>query len=164
LTATPRLRTDRLDLVPLRPEDAAEMVGVLADPGLYAVIGGTPPTPGELEERYTTWADGSPRSGEAWHNWVVRLRADGAPIGHVQATVTDDGRAADVAWLIGTPWQGRGHASEAARAMIAWLETSGVATITAHIEAGHEASARVATAAGLSPTDEVDDGEVVWRR
>jgi RimJ/RimL family protein N-acetyltransferase len=164
LTATPRLRTDRLDLVPLRPDDAAEMVGVLADPTLYEVIGGAPPTLGELEIRYTRWAAGSPRSGEAWHNWIVRLR-DGRPaIGHVQATVISGGLEADVAWLIGTPWQGRGYAGQAARAMIAWLEAIGVATITAHIEAGHEASARVAAAAGLTRTDEIEEGEDVWRR
>jgi len=140
------------------------MVGVLVDPSLYEVIGGAPPTLGELEDRYSRWTDGSPRSGEAWHNWVVRLLDGGVAIGHVQATVTDDGRAADVAWLIGAPWQGRGYAGEAARAMIAWLEASGVATMTAHVEAGHEASARVAAAAGLSPTDDVEDGEIVWRR
>jgi RimJ/RimL family protein N-acetyltransferase len=164
LTATSRIETDRLELVPLTRADAAEMVGVLADVSLYAVIGGAPPTLGELEDRYSRWADGSPRAGEEWHNWVVRLRDGGAAIGHVQATVTDGGREADVAWVIGTPWQGRGYAGEAARAMIAWLEGVGVSVITAHVEAGHEASARVARAVGLSPTEDLEDGEVVWRR
>jgi RimJ/RimL family protein N-acetyltransferase len=140
------------------------MFGVLADPRLYAVIGGAPPTLTELEERYSRWARGSPRPAEEWHNWVVRLRADGAAIGHVQATVTDGGRTTDIAWLIGTAWQGRGYAGEATRALVAWLEASGAATITAHIEAGHDASGRVAAAAGLVPSDDTEDGEVVWRR
>jgi RimJ/RimL family protein N-acetyltransferase len=68
-----------------------------------------------------------------------------------------------VAWVIGTPWQGRGYAGEAAQAVVGWLEDEGVGSVTAHIEAGHAASARVAVAAGLSPTDEIEDGEVVWR-
>jgi RimJ/RimL family protein N-acetyltransferase len=164
LTATSRIATDRLELVPLALDDAAEMVGVLADPNLYAFIGGAPPTLAELERQFPKWAHGSPRSGEDWHNWVIRLRDDGTAIGHLQATVVGDGRQADVAWLIGTPWQGRGYASEAARAMTAWLEATGVPTITAHIEAGHEASGRVAAAAGLEPTSVIEGGEVVWRR
>ena len=44
------------------------------------------------------------------------------------------------------------------------LEQRGVREITAHIRADHSASARVATKLGLSPTDEAEDGEVVWRR
>ncbi len=168
---TPRIATDRLDLVPLRPDDADEMAGVLADPSLYAFIGGEPPTLDELRVRFPKWAHGSPRSGEDWHNWIIRLRADGAAIGHLQATVIDDsgagagsGSKADVAWLVGTAWQGRGYASEAARALVAWLESIGVAAITAHIERDHAGSGRVAAAAGLTATGEIEEGEVVWRR
>jgi RimJ/RimL family protein N-acetyltransferase len=148
----------------LLPEDANEMAGVLADPSLYAFIGGAPPTPADLDERFARWSRGSPRPGEEWHNWIVRLRDDWAAIGHLQATVLGRGREADVAWVIGTPWQGRGYAGEAARAIVAWLEAGGVRTITAHIRAGHAASERVAAAAGLARTDEIEDGEVVWRR
>ena len=35
--------TERLLLIPLRPEDADEMVDVLADPRLHQFIGGHPP-------------------------------------------------------------------------------------------------------------------------
>src|SRR6185503_5783672 len=131
----------RLDLAPLRAEDADEMVTVFADPALYSFIGGGPPRLDELRERFPRWAHGSPRSDEDWHNWIVRLR-DGTAIGHLQATVTDiEGeRTADIAWLVGTPWQGHGYAGEAARALVGWLDASGVRTVTAHIEASHEAS------------------------
>ena len=71
---------------------------------------------------------------------------------------------AEVAWVIGVPWQGRGYATEAAQALVAWLEGVGVTTITAHIHPDHEASAVVASRAGLSPTTELEDGERVWRR
>ena len=140
------------------------MLDVLADPALYGFIGGTPPTLEALEARFARWAQGSPRPGEAWHNWVIRLEAGGAAIGHAQATVTNDGRDADVAWLIGTGWQGKGYASEAARAVVRWLESRDVRTITAHVHPAHAASGRVAASAGLAPTAELEDGEVVWRR
>lgn len=78
MSRTPRLRTARLDLVPLRPAAAGEMVDVLADPALYAFIGGEP-------------------------------------------------------------------------------------TIVAHVHPSHAASAAVARHAGLVPTEEIEDGERVWR-
>ena len=140
------------------------MLDVLADPALYGFIGGAPPTLEELEARFSRWAQGSPRPGEVWHNWVVRLDADGVAIGHAQATVTGAGHEADVAWLIGTAWQGQGYASEAARAVVRWLESRGLRRITARVHPAHVASGRVAASAGLAPTDELQDGEVVWRR
>jgi RimJ/RimL family protein N-acetyltransferase len=51
-------------------------------------------------------------------------------------------------------WQGHGIASEAARAVVGWLERRGVAIITAHIHPDHHAAAAVATRAGLRPTGE----------
>lgn len=161
---TPRIDTERLALVALRPEDAAEMVDVLANPNLYAFTGGGPPTADELDATYRRWAAGSPRAGETWHNWVIRLGADGPAIGHLQATVIDDGRAADIAWLVGSAWQGRGYASEAARALVGWLEENDVTTITAHVHPGNVASCRVAARLGLAPTGEIVEGEVAWRR
>ena len=44
--------TERLLLTPLRPEDADEMAGVLADPELHRFIGGRPATVEELRTRY----------------------------------------------------------------------------------------------------------------
>jgi RimJ/RimL family protein N-acetyltransferase len=39
-----------------------------------------------------------------------------------------------------------------------------MSTVTAYVHPGHAASQAVARRAGLSPTDEIVDGEVVWRR
>jgi RimJ/RimL family protein N-acetyltransferase len=160
-----QLATARLDLIPLRPEDADEMVGVLADPRLYRFTGGVPPSRDELLARYERQSAGHSADGtEEWHNWIVRWRPAGEAIGFVQATIVDPRGPADIAWLIGVPWQGRGFASEAARALVAWLERSGVSLITAHIHPDHRASAAVAARAGLEPTDRIDDGERVWQR
>jgi RimJ/RimL family protein N-acetyltransferase len=159
-----RIRTARLELVPLAVDDAEEMVAVLGDERLHAFIGGRPPTLDELLARYARLVVGRSADGsQQWRNWVVRLR-DGEAVGTVQATVTDAGRAAEVAWVIGVAWQGQGLASEAAEGLVAWLEAGGVRTITAHVHPDHHASARVAARAGLVPTREVHDGERVWRR
>jgi RimJ/RimL family protein N-acetyltransferase len=160
-----QITTERLLLTPLRPEDADEMVGVLGDERLHEYIGGRPPGPGELRRRYVALAAGSPDPGEIWLNWIVRMRNDARPLGTVQATLSDDdGRwAAEVAWVVGVAWQGRGFASESAAALVDRLRRCGVTTVRAHVHPDHRASAVVAERVGLRPTAEEFDGEQVWR-
>ncbi|MFH8840678.1 GNAT family N-acetyltransferase [Streptomyces sp. NPDC017868] len=156
------VRTARLDLLPLSVAHADEMARVLADPALHTFTGGTPLTAPELRARYERLVAGSPDPAVLWCNWVVRLRAEHRLTGTVQATVTEGGRTAEVAWVTGTEWQGRGIAREAARALVDLLLARGVRTVLAHIHPDHTASATVARAAGLTPTDEEQDGEVRW--
>jgi RimJ/RimL family protein N-acetyltransferase len=157
--------TGRLVLSPLRAADAEELAGVLGDPALHGFIGGRPASPEELGRRYAALVAGPGRPGELWRNWVVRRRADAATVGTVQATLTRhaEGWKAEVAWVVGVPWQGRGYATEAARALVAGLVEAGVGEIVAHVHPDHLASAGVAAAAGLVATDEEVDGERVWR-
>jgi RimJ/RimL family protein N-acetyltransferase len=158
--------TARLELVPLRVADADEMAGVLADPSLFSFIGGRPPTRDEIAERYTAQVRGrSPDGAEAWLNWVVRERPGGAATGFIQATITGsvEARVAEIAWLIGTPWQGRGYATEAASAVVRRLADDGVEMIVAHVHPDHAASAAVARRVGLEPSEVFVDGECQWR-
>ncbi|MFD1497428.1 GNAT family N-acetyltransferase [Streptosporangium lutulentum] len=163
------ITTPRLTLIPLAVEHAAEMAEVLGDPALHAFIGGSPATPPELRARYTRMVAGPPPGrDEVWLNWVIRLRgaapegSDGShPLtGYVQATVTPDQAA--IAWVVGTPWQGRGIAGEAALALVAWLRDHGTDTVVATIHPDHAVSSAVARRAGLVPTDTRVDGEVLW--
>lgn len=155
---TPALETGRLRLTPLDPSDADEMVSFLGDDQLYDFTGGRPPALAELEERYRAQSAGSPSEGEIWHNWIFRLVEDGVAVGFVQATLTDV--EADIAWLIGPDWQGRGLATEAATAMIERLVAGGTRRLVAQIHPDHAASGKVAAALELVPTGEVDfEGE-----
>ncbi|MFD3717105.1 GNAT family N-acetyltransferase [Streptomyces sp. NPDC058674] len=156
------LATGRLDLLPLLPAHAAEMASVLADPALYAFTGGAPLGPEALLARYERLCAGSPDPAVVWANWVVRLRAGGGLVGTVQATLTPARDVAELAWVIGAPWQGRGFATEAARALAGWLSGLPVGRLVAHVHPGHAASAAVAAACGLHPTPYRQDGEVRW--
>jgi RimJ/RimL family protein N-acetyltransferase len=159
------IRAARLDLVPLTVADAAEMAGVLSAPELYGFTGGAPPTEGELRDRYARQAAGRSADGrQEWRNWIIRERPGRAGVGYVQATITEAGTHAEIAWVVGLPWQGRGYASEAARALVGWLDRHGVRAITACIHPDHAASAAVASRAGLSPTPLIRDGERLWQR
>ncbi|QQC87769.1 GNAT family N-acetyltransferase [Streptomyces alfalfae] len=161
------IRTARLDLVPLRVEHADAMSRVLDDPALHTFIGGAPEDADALRARYRRVLAGSPNPGVSWCNWVIGLRAeDGAPlVGTVQATVVPGapGSVAEIAWVVGTAWQRRGIATEAARGLVDWLAWQGVRTVVAHVHPDHGASAAVAAAAGLAATDTVQDGEIRWQ-
>ena len=126
---------------------------------MFEFTGGSVPTLDQLRDRLRSQTDATPE-GTDWLNWVVHH--DGVTIGVVQATVKGSWAVAEVAWEIGVPWQGHGYASEAAGAVVDWLTAEGVPDIRAHIHPDHTASARVARAAGLEPTDEWIGGEVMW--
>ena len=155
------LLTDRLVLAPLRLSDAREMQAVLASPELYRFTGGSPPSFEQLTERYRHQIVGPDDPDVSWHNWIVRSRTTGSAVGYVQATVTGD--TADIAWLVGVPWQRQGIGVEAASAMCAWLATRGVHRLTAHIHPDHVGSAKVAARLGLIATSSTDaEGEQIW--
>jgi RimJ/RimL family protein N-acetyltransferase len=159
------LRTGRLGLVPLAERHAEELAAALADPALHAFTGGAPLAPEAMRARCARLAAGSPDPGVVWANRVVRLRGAGHLVGTVQATIFPARGEAEVAWVIGTPWQGRGFATEAARALCAWLAELPVGRIAAYVHPDHHASAAVAAACGLAPVPgALRDGEVRWER
>ena len=162
------IRTARLTLVPLTAEHAGPMAAVLGDPALHAFTGGSPLDADALRARYERWIAGPADPAVSWCNWVIRLEEADCLTGTVQATITagaaPDGRSAlaEVAWVVGTKWQGQGIATEAARALVEWLGQRGAGAVVAHIHPDHRASAAVAAAAGLRPTGRLSDGERVW--
>jgi RimJ/RimL family protein N-acetyltransferase len=166
IVAAQVIATRRLDLLPLAIEHAEEMAAALSDPVLHTFTGGAPDTLDGLRSRYRRLTAGSPDPGVSWLNWVIRLRDEGCLTGTVQATISasDRGHRAEIAWVVGTAWQGRGIATEAARGLVDWLDQQPISTVIAHIHPDHHASAAVAARAGLTPTDEWHGGEIRWRR
>ena len=161
IIAAQAITTRRLDLLPLLVEHAEEMAAVLSDPALHTFTGGNPDTPQALRSRYQRMTAGSPDPAVTWLNWVIRLRDEACLTGTVQATI---GPSAEIAWVVGTAWQGRDIATEAAQGLVDWLGRQRITTVIAHIHPDHQASAAVAAAAGLTPTDQWHDGEIRWRR
>jgi RimJ/RimL family protein N-acetyltransferase len=150
------IRTERLELRPLVADDADDLEELLEDPLVNEWLG---PQPADLRSRFERWeARQSPDGTQTWLNWVVRRGDDGAAVAWVQATVK--GAAAEVAYATLPTARRRGYTAEAVRAVIGWLDA---ASVEAHIAASNQGSAGVARAVGLRPTDELHDGEVVWR-
>ena len=156
------IATERLELNPIRRDDADRLFAILSDSALYAYTGQIFPTSrAALRELFTEREKRrSPDGGELWLNWAMNKRSPGEAVGYMQATVTALG--AHTAWVVGTKWQGLGYATEAAKAVVKWLWSIGVERVQANIHPAHVASRRVASKVGFRLTSEVIDGENVW--
>jgi RimJ/RimL family protein N-acetyltransferase len=143
------LLSKRLRLAPVMGSHAESMFTVLSNAKLYEYTGGSPPRSvadleiwfSALESRKSTENDG------LWLTWLMFTIESGKAIGYVQATVGNS--QADIAWLVGSEWQGIGYASEAAATLVSWLVANNVDVISAHIHPNHMGSQMVAKAAGI---------------
>ena len=120
-------------LEPLSEDNAAELAALLGEP---------------LED-WARRAAGPPH----WRNWIVRV--DGVAVGYVQATLGDP---TEIAWVIAEPHRGQGHATAAARAVLAEIQGS----VIAHIDPANAASEAVARHLGMEPGATRADGERRW--
>ncbi|RLP73221.1 N-acetyltransferase [Mycetocola tolaasinivorans] len=156
--------TARLDAEPLTPDHATEAFDVLNSIELHRYIGGEPLTHEALTARYARLSAGSPADvSDVWANWLLRERVSGHLIGTVQATISVDQGSAAIAWVVGVEFQRRGFASEAARGLVEWLSTHGIARLEAYIHPENLGSNGVAQALGLERTGLFEDGEEIWR-
>jgi len=164
------LESRRLLLEPLRVEHAEEAVLVFDDERLHTYMGAAPATFDQLRSRYARQILGRSADGsEDWLNWIVRDRASGGIAGTVQSTVYHSGEhhdgirlVAEVAWVVASPFQGQGVATEAATMMRQWLQHGGVDVVLAHVHTENLPSIGVAKNLGLRPTTIMFDGELRW--
>ena len=168
MAVTPELKTGRLILEALLIEHADEMVDVLAPRELYEYYPDQEsPTLAELRATYTRQTRGhSHDRTQTWHNWVIRLSATKEAVGFVQVTATGD--TAEIAWVLGLPWQGMGYAVEAARAVrdacLRGDTGEEIVSVICHIAPTHLKSQSVAKGLGMHPTEQWHDGEIRWEQ
>lgn len=172
LTAVTALETVRLRLAPWAP---AHLLAMLEGEEPFEVNAGLPLADG-LRELFV--------SGEVSPEWIAQLRSatgpdpwtlgfavvhrnDGCVIGSAAFKgPPDEQGVVEIAYGIAPGYEGRGYATEAAKALVAFaLERVDVTSIRAHTKPENGASARVLAKIGFQQLGEVDDPEdgVVWR-
>lgn len=164
-------RTERLAISRMSLEDADGLHDALAGPEVGRYLGG--PDVGDLDDvrrRIAHVLTGPDDPDQTWVNLTLR-DADGTVVGRLEATVNPGW--AEVAWVLGTPWWGRGYGTEAAAWLSSYLEdVFGVRELWGTVHPDNVAS--IALMRRLTMTDQVepfarplqswDPGDLVFAR
>lgn len=149
----PRIETERLVLHAHSLDDFDDSAAMWAEPEVTRFIGGVPFPRSEVWLRLLRYAGHWSLLGYGF--WAVRERASGRFAGEVgfadmrRELKHDFDGAPEIGWAL-APWaHGRGFATEAVRAVIAWGDANLQASRTVcMIEPGNRASLRVAGKCG----------------
>lgn len=148
---------------PLAPEHAEQLFAAIDDPATYRYLTEERTTLAALRERIERLQHGEPPAGQRWFNWAVIV--DDVVVGWLQVTERAD--HAEIAYMIGPRFQGRGHARQA----VQWLiERFASCELWASIHPDNVRSIRVVEALGfrrqpVPPRRELssyEEGDVVY--
>jgi len=151
--AVPAIETERLLLRGHCVEDFADCLALWSDPEVTRFIGGKPSTPEEVWARLLRYAGHWSLLGFGY--WVVTERATGRFLGEVgfadfrrEIEPSLEG-VPEIGWVLTPQGHGRGYATEAARAALAWGDAQfGRARTACIIAPENAASIRVAVKCG----------------
>lgn len=163
----PTLTTERLILRAITMADWEPYATMWADPQVTTFIGGQP------RPRDVAW----PKFGQAagmwalvsYGNWAVIDRADGVFLGiaglsDFKRGIVDMDAFPEAGWAFAAASWGRGVASEAIDAVVAWADAAGIAETRCMIDHGNTASAKVAARSGYVPFAELEGARTAFRR
>jgi RimJ/RimL family protein N-acetyltransferase len=156
---TPTLETPRLRLRGFRASDLEPQQATMADPQVYRFLGGAPAS------REETWRKilGSPGLWAllGYGYWVAERREDGAYLGQIGFADFKRDMAPSIeglpemGWIMAREAQGRGYATEAVLAALAWAdEALGGGEVVAIISHDNAASIRIAEKGGFIHREE----------
>jgi RimJ/RimL family protein N-acetyltransferase len=168
----PILETARLRLREQRAEDFARHAAMFDDPEVVRFVGGKPLSREEAWRKLIGCAGLWIMLGYGY--WSVERKEDGAYLGQIgfadfkrNLSPSIEGKP-EMGWLLTSDAHGKGYASEAVAAAIAWADEAlpGL-EFTAIIDQGNAPSIRIAQKAGFSIREEaryVDAPILLFRR
>jgi RimJ/RimL family protein N-acetyltransferase len=156
--AAPVLETPRLRLRGFRASDLDAQQATMVDPEVYRHLGGAPAS------REETWRKILASPGLwallGYGYWVAERREDGAYLGQIgfadfkrDMTPGIEG-IPEMGWIMARGAQGRGYATEAVLAALAWADKALGGEIVAIISHDNPASIRIAEKGGFSHREE----------
>lgn len=151
----PVLETPRLRLRGHRASDYAALAAIWSDPAVVRYIGGKPSTPQEAWMRLLRYPGLWCLLGYGY--WAIEEKSSGRCIGDLgyadfkrDITPSLDGMP-ELGWVLASDCHGRGYASEALAAVMAWGRAHfGQHTAACIIDPDNAASIRVAIKAGFT--------------
>lgn len=160
----PVLETDRLLLRPQREEDFVRHAAMLSDSAVVAFLGGKPVAREEAWRKLIGCAGLWSVLGYGY--WSAERKEDGLYVGQVgfadfkrNLTPSID-NLPEMGWIFSPEAHGRGYASEAVAAGLAWADNALAGReVVAIIDPRNAASIRVAEKAGFSVREDARYGE-----
>ncbi len=155
---TDEWQTKRLLARPPRPDDRDDYRALFRDPAIEEWLRPAPLPPFDDDDiDGMLVADEMHWKANDFGPWALIDRGDGALVGRGGLRWTEIGgrTIAELPWTIVSARQGRGLASEAAAAAVAWASTIEIDELIALIRPENAASLRVAEKAGLRRGGEV---------
>jgi [ribosomal protein S5]-alanine N-acetyltransferase len=148
-SVTPLIVTGRLELRPFRPEDAAELHEIFSDPETHTIGEGPFTSLAQTAAWIGRRAETERQHGLLWY--AVCDRADGRMLGNCGLFAGRTGSAEpEIGYEIRRSCQGRGLATEAARAVLDDALAGGISRVWATIRPHNTASLRVAAKIGMT--------------
>lgn len=143
-----RLDTPRLQLRPFSAADTARVHGIYSDPQVMRYVATGPLSDVSATERLLGDYAAHQRA-HGYSFWAVIERASGTLIGDAGLYRSQRGEV-ELGYTLGTPWWGRGYATEAAGAWIeAAFDTLGIDAVIALAEPANTGSLRVLEKVGM---------------
>jgi len=146
------LETERLTLRPFVESDFAAMHTMRSSPEIVLYLYEKPFTPEQTRDRLRRMMENSAwvREGD-WLSVAVVERASGITVGDLAFHwVSERDRTAEIGFVFDPRHQGKGFATEAARAVVDWaFTTGGMHRVIGRLEARNAASARVLEKLGM---------------
>ena len=158
----PLIHTARLLLRPYAEPDRSRFIGLFTDPVLTRYIGGVMPT-AQAEGLFEELSGQRPPRPRIHTAWAACLREEeGDYIAH--AVLLNEAEGVEIGFLVATPYQGQGYATELAEALLAYgHEDLGLARLIATVDDDNLASRRVLEKAGMTPArEETDEEGAFW--
>ena len=146
------LRTERLDLRPHLESDLAVFHEIRSDPEVARYLSDGPMTLEQAREKLAVRLAARELAAEDdWVSSVIVERSSGAVVGDVGLCWRSvEHRTGEVGFIVHPAYQGRGYATEAARALIDWgFRVFGLHRVIGTTEARNAASARVLERLGM---------------
>ncbi len=154
----PRIETARLVLRGHRVDDFADSLAMWSDPLVTRHIGGRPSTAEECWARLLRYFGLWPALGFGY--WAIEEKSTGRFVG--EAGLADFRRATEpplqwpeAGWALAPAFFGRGYASEAVSAVLAWADGQGIGPVCCIIDPANAASLRLAAGAGFVRREDV---------
>jgi RimJ/RimL family protein N-acetyltransferase len=152
----PSLLTERLTLRAHRLEDFPALASMWAEPEVFRFIGGKASTEQESWTRLLKFSGHWALQGFGY--WAVEEKAGGRYVGdvgfadHKRDMTPSIAGLPELGWVLSPAVHGRGYATEAVRAALAWGDVQGWPRVVCIISPENLASIRVAEKCGFGET------------